>query len=84
MGESAFIDKRATGRNIKRLFKASPYTMAEWCDHFHVLNDQSIYKWYNGTTLPKVEHLVLMSKLLDVPVEDIGVCGDRHPERCRD
>ena len=70
------VDKRATGRNIKALLKSSSYSMEDWLNYLAVLNDKSVYKWYKGTTLPRLEHLLLMARLLHVHIEDIVVCED--------
>lgn len=75
------VNKRATGEKIKALFKKSSYTMEDWLDYLAVLNDQSVYKWYAGKTLPKIEHLMLMSQRLHVHIEDIVVCDEETVER---
>ena len=65
------IDMAATGRNITRLRKDAGITVRQMQDVFGFGTPQAIYKWQNGTSLPTVDNLVMLSGLFDVPIDDI-------------
>ena len=65
------IDMAATGRNIIRLRKSAGITVREMQDAFGFGTPQAIYKWQNGTSLPTVDNLVMLSGLFDVPIDEI-------------
>ena len=67
------IDLAATGKQILRLRKSKNLTVKDLQDFFGFEAPQAIYKWQRGETLPSVDNLYALSKLLDVPVNDILV-----------
>lgn len=71
------IDLKATGSKIVRLRQAKALTVRDLQDYFGFEAPQAIYKWQRGETLPSVDNLYALSKLLDVPINDILVGKDR-------
>lgn len=67
------IDMAATGKNITRLRKSAGMSVREIQDVFGFGTPQAIYKWQNGTSLPTVDNLVMLSGLFDVPIDEILV-----------
>ena len=42
-------------------------------DYLHLSCVQPIYRWYKGKILPSVDHLFMLSELLNVHMEDLLV-----------
>ena len=71
MNTITVIDVAATGKNITRLRKSAGLSVKDVQDVFGFGTPQAIYKWQNGTSLPTVDNLVMLSGLFGVPVDDI-------------
>ena len=73
--EKAFpvIDLVATGENIARLRKDRGMTVRDLQSWFGFEEPQAIYKWQKGKSLPTVDNLYALSKLLDVAMDEILV-----------
>ncbi|MBR5931019.1 MAG: helix-turn-helix transcriptional regulator [Lachnospiraceae bacterium] len=71
MNTMTVIDMAATGKNITRLRKSAGITVRQMQDVFGFRTPQAIYKWQNGTSLPTVDNLVMLSGLFGVPIDDI-------------
>ena len=69
------IDMAETGRNILRLRKERGMTVRDLQAYFGFEEPQAIYKWQRGICLPKVDNLLALSALLNVPMEQILVCS---------
>lgn len=84
------IDQRKTGERIRQLRLERGITVEELRDFFKFTDARTIYHWQAGTSLPSVDHLVALSALLDVPMEEILVLErpkkdkpNREPQRRR-
>ena len=75
MNHSVFpvIDLRATGENIRRLRLARGLSVRDLQSYFGFEEPQAIYKWQKGQSLPTVDNLFALGKLLGVPMEEILV-----------
>lgn len=62
-----------TGNHIKQLLKKSGYTVRDIQSAMGFENPQAIYKWMSGKTLPSLDNLVILSKILHRSMEDILV-----------
>ena len=67
------IDLAATGRNIALLRKQKGLSVRELQSILGFASPQAIYKWQNGDSLPSVDHLVVLSAIFEVPVDEILV-----------
>ena len=67
------IDPQATGKRIMQLRKEHGLSVKDLQEYLGFEAPQAIYKWQNGANLPQVDHLLALSVLLDVPMEDILV-----------
>jgi len=70
------IDMARTGANILKLRKAAGLSVHDLQQAFGFHSPQAIYKWQNGITLPTVDNLIVLAKLLNVRIDDILVTTD--------
>ena len=70
-GSLPVIDMTATGQNIVRLRKAAGLSVRDLQEMFGFASPQAVYKWQNGEALPTIEHLALLSRILEVPIEKL-------------
>lgn len=62
-----------TGENIRQIRMQHGMTVRELQAVFGFATPQAIYKWQQGTALPTVDNLVVLSRLFSVPIEAILV-----------
>ena len=67
------IDMEKTGMKLKNMLSNSGYTPNMIKDYLHLSCVQPIYRWYKGKILPSVDHLLKLSELLDVHMEELLV-----------
>lgn len=67
------IDMQRTGRRLKHMIESAGYTPRIIQDYLHLSCVQPIYRWYKGKILPSVDHLFMLSELLNVHMEDFLV-----------
>ena len=72
------IDMVRTGENINRLRKNAGISVRELQEIFGFATPQAIYKWQHGTTLPTIDNLVVLARVLKVRIEDILVLEERQ------
>ena len=71
--EFPVLDQEKTGENIQRLREEKGLSIRELQDYFNFDSPRAIYNWLGGKTLPSVDHLVGLSRLFEVPVDEIIV-----------
>lgn len=67
------IDMQRTGKKLKHMIESAGYTPRIIQDYLHLSCVQPIYRWYKGLILPSVDHLLMLSELLNVHMEDLLV-----------
>ena len=67
------INQRETGNNIKQLLKENGYSVRDIQTAMGFENPQAVYKWITGKSLPSIDNLIILSKLLHSSVEEILV-----------
>ena len=67
------IDMQQTGIKLKYMLESAGYTPRIIQDYLHLSCVQPIYRWYKGKILPSVDHLLMLSELLNVHMEDLLV-----------
>ena len=67
------IDMLETGKKIRNLLESAGYTPWMLQDYLHLSCVQPIYRWYKGLILPSVDHLFMLSQLLQIHMEDFLV-----------
>ena len=73
------INMKGTGRNIRLLRMKKGYSVRQLQQIFGFKDPQTIYKWQWGKSLPSIDNLVLLSHILEVPMERILVLDDQYP-----
>ena len=67
------IKQEETGEQIKRLLKERGYSVKDVQGAMGFENPQAIYKWLSGKSLPSLDNLVILSRILHISMEDILV-----------
>lgn len=78
------INVVATGARIKKLRKEKGIKVTELSEYMGFSEPQAVYKWQRGETLPSVDNLFALSRILETSIEDILVGDDEVSSRfCR-
>ena len=72
------IDMIRTGENINRLRQDAGISVRKLQEVFGFATPQAIYKWQHGTTLPTIDNLVVLARILGVSMEDILVLEEHQ------
>lgn len=64
------IDMKQTGIRLKSMLEAGGYTPRMIQEYLHLSCVQPVCRWYKGLILPSVDHLFMLSELLNVHMED--------------
>ena len=67
------IDMQRTGDNIKALRLKRKISVSELQNFLGFTTPQAIYLWETGKNLPTVDHLLVLSKVFEVSMNDIIV-----------
>ena len=67
------IDMEQTGLRLKQAVLAAGYDVKTLQKYLHLSCPQPIYRWFKGKLLPSVDHLLVLSRLLNVHMEDLLV-----------
>jgi transcriptional regulator with XRE-family HTH domain len=70
------VKQKETGENIRRLLKSNGYTVKDVQEVMGFENPQAVYKWLSGKSLPNLENLLILSKLLNISIENILVIDE--------
>ncbi len=65
------IDLKETGLNLYKMMTEKNYSVR---DIQHVCGfdtPQSVYKWLSGKNIPRVDHLIILSMLFEVPMDEL-------------
>ena len=65
------IDMKKTGAKIKALCKERNITVKDIQKELYIGAFQSVYDWFSGKSLPSVDNLFRLSKILNVHMEDM-------------
>ena len=69
------INERATGLAIKQKcneYGVTPKMLSEALD----ISVTAPYLWFSGKAMPKTEHLLVLSRMLDCSIEDLLVTDE--------
>ncbi len=73
------INMEATGANIKRLIKASGYSVKDIMEITGISTEQAVYKWCRGESIPAIETMLILSNALGIQINELLVIdGDFH------
>ena len=65
------IDMQRTGIRLKEFTQKRGYCVADIQEYLHLSCPQPVYRWFKGMILPSVDHLLMLSELLGVHMEDL-------------
>lgn len=71
MNREVILNKDRTGDNIKEFIAKSGYTFEVIAEILGLASPRVIYDWINGFKLPSLNHLVKLSAIFNVKLEDI-------------
>ena len=63
----------ATGANIKRLIKASGYSVRDIMEITGISTEQAIYKWFRGESLPSIDSMIILGSVLGIEITELLV-----------
>lgn len=69
------LDAVLTGQKIHNAIKQSGYSIRELQEMLGLSCPQPIYRWIKGHTMPSIDNLYMLSRILGVPMEDLLVLG---------
>lgn len=75
------INLKATGERIAMLRREAGITVAELSRFMGFNEPQAVYKWQRGESLPTVDNLFALSRMLGTTIEDILVSDDEMSSR---
>ena len=75
------INVKATGARIRQLRKEKGIKVTELSEFMGFSEPQAVYKWQRGETLPSVDNLFALSRILETNIEDILVGDDEMSSR---
>ena len=76
------IKQKETGTRIRHMLMEKGYTVRDVQEVMGFENPQAVYKWLSGKSLPSLENLLILSKLLNKTMEEILVIdGDAYSVR---
>lgn len=70
------LDRNKTGERLRKLIVSSSYTYDDIANVLNLQSSRVIYDWVNGFKFPKIDHLIVLSKILEVSIEDILVLNE--------
>ena len=73
--EYATLNHEATGQKIKQIMKEKNLTVGDIQDYLDFQAVQGIYRWFQGRSMPSLDNLYALSKLFQVPIDEI-LCGN--------
>lgn len=69
-----YIDSIETGININDLRISAGLSVKDIQSVFGFSTPQAVYKWIRGDSIPSVDNLVVLAKVLGVTIDDIIAC----------
>lgn len=67
------IDMIQTGLKLKMYIENSGMSVKDIQEYLHLSCPQPIYRWMNGKILPSVDHLLMLSELFGIHMEELLV-----------
>ena len=67
------IDAKGTGERIYELLDRAGMSVKDLQDEMGFTTGNAIYKWFHGKNIPSLDNLVILSAVLNVPIDEIIV-----------
>jgi len=74
------IDMLQTGLQLKLYMDRAGVSVKDIQEYLYLSCPQPIYRWIQGKILPSVDHLLMLSELFGVHMEDLLVKKQRMPQ----
>lgn len=71
------INMKATGQRIQTLREEQGLSVRDLQAIFGFEQPQAVYRWQRGECLPTVDHLLILSRVFRLPMQDILVLDDQ-------
>lgn len=71
MNHKKVLNKDKTGYQIRKYMIQHKYSYDYLAELLNLASSRVIYDWVNGLKLPSLEHLILLSSIFKVKLEDI-------------
>ena len=75
--EPGTIDVKRTGRKMKEICRQKGIAVRTIQDALYIGSFQSVYAWFSGKTMPSLDNMYRLSRLLGVPMEELIVDSAR-------
>lgn len=75
------IDKELTGEKLRGEFKKKNISAREVQEFLCLGSTQTVYDWYKGRTLPSLDNMVALSRLLGCQVEELLIFVQTDAEK---
>lgn len=75
------IDIEKTGQNIKNLCEMKGISVSDVQEFLGLSCNNAIYRWFNGTSLPSLDHLYALQELLGIGIDRILIGSFRKTGR---
>lgn len=72
-GKPGRIDVKQTGRRIKETCAQKGLTVKKIQEELYIGSFQSVYAWFSGKSLPNLDNMYRLSRLLGLPMEALIV-----------
>lgn len=72
------INKRETGINLRRIMDKRGFSAKDVQEYLGLGCVQSVYRWFDGISMPTIDNLYALSELFQLPIDSI-VRGNRAP-----
>ena len=67
------INMEETGANIRRLIKASGYSVRDIMAITGISTEQAVYKWFRGESIPAIETMLILCNALGIEITELLV-----------
>lgn len=67
------ISQEKTGKRIRQMTAEKGYSVKDIQKAMGFENPQAVYKWMSGKSLPSLDNLVILSRILNTSIESILV-----------
>ena len=67
------ISQKETGRRIRQMTADRGYSVKDIQEAMGFENPQAVYKWMSGKSLPSLDNLIILSRILNTSIESILV-----------
>ena len=67
------IQQEQTGNRIKELISNEGYSVRDIQEFMGFDNPQAVYKWLKGKSMPSIDNLLILSKVLQTSIDELIV-----------